>query len=87
MKYLRRRLERLEQHLIGEPILLQMPGGRVEEFPGDPNYVLDLLIRSLNGEQVSGLDLIARSLSSTEPDDAHMVDMARLLHRAIERRI
>jgi hypothetical protein len=31
---LRRRLEVLEQHLTSEPILLLMPGGRIETLPG-----------------------------------------------------
>ena len=82
MKYLRRRLERLEKQLFTEPIVLQMPNGGTERLPGEPNYVLHLMMRCLEGEQMPEMDLIARSISSIEPGGAHMIDMVRLLYDA-----
>jgi hypothetical protein len=87
MKYLRRRLERIEKRLLTEPILLEMPNGSTERLPGDPNFVLNFMMRWLDGEQVPEVDLIARSASSNEPGGAHMVDMVRLLHSATKRQM
>ena len=86
MKNLHRRLERLEKHLISAPIFLQMSDGSTERILGDANYVLDIMMCALNGERVREMELIARSISSDEPNGAHMVDVARLLYHANERR-
>jgi hypothetical protein len=87
MTNLLRRLERLEKRLVSEPILLLMPNGGMERISGDPNYVLDLMMCSLNGEAVSEMQLIARSIGSDEPGGAHMVDVARLLHGATRKQV
>lgn len=70
---------------MSAPILLQMPDGSTERILGDANYVLDLMICTLNGETVPEIELFARSTSSEEPSGAHMVDMARLLYGATKR--
>jgi hypothetical protein len=74
---LRRRLDALEQHLSSEPIVLLMPDGRTETLPG--HDVVGLLGRALDGDRTPEMELIARSVSSTEPDGAHMIDLARAL--------
>jgi hypothetical protein len=87
MKNLLRRLGRLEKRLIRAPILLKMSDGSTETILGDANYVLDLMMCTLNGETVPVIELIAQSISSEEPNNAHMVDMARLLHGATKRQM
>jgi hypothetical protein len=87
MKNLLRRLERLEKRLIREPILLQMSDGSTQSILGDANYLLDLMICTLNGETVPELELIAQSISSDEPNGAHMCDMVRLLYGATKRQM
>jgi hypothetical protein len=79
VKRLLRRIERLERGLGDEPILLLMPDGRTELLPGHNDYLLDLLSRTVRGDRSLDLDLIARSVSSVEPDGAHMVDLMRAL--------
>jgi hypothetical protein len=83
---LRRRLEALEQDLTSEPILLLMPDGRTETLPGHNDYVLNLLGRAVGEDRTPEMDLVARSVSSTEPGGAHMIDLVRaLLNGPIER--
>jgi hypothetical protein len=77
---LRRRLEALERGLCSvEPIVLLMPDGSTETLPGYNDYLLDLLGRALEGDRTPEMDLVARSVSSTEPGDAHMIDLVRAL--------
>jgi hypothetical protein len=77
---LRRRLEALEKGLVSsEPIVLLMPDGRTETLPGRNDYVLGLLSRALGGDRTPEMDLVARSVSSTEPGGAHMIDLVRAL--------
>jgi hypothetical protein len=76
---LRRRLEALEKDLSNEPIVLLMPDGRIETLPGHNDYVLNLLGRAVGGDRTPEMELIARSVSSTEPGGAHMIDLARAL--------
>ena len=74
-----RRLEALEEQLTSEPIVLLMPDGRTEALPGHNDYALNLLWRAIRGERTLGMELIARSRSSTEPGGAHMIDLVRAL--------
>ena len=76
---LRRRLEALEQDLRSEPIALLMPDGRTETLPGHNDYVLNLLSRAVRGDRTPEMELVARSVSSIEPDGAHMIDLVRAL--------
>lgn len=85
MNKLWRRLERLEKHYLNDPILLQMPDRSLKTLNGRPNYLLGLMMRTLGGEQVPEMDLIARSTSAEEPGGAHMVDLARLVYAATRR--
>jgi hypothetical protein len=74
---LRRRLDSLEKELTGsELIVLHMPDGRAETLRCS---VLDLFTRAIRGDRTPEVELIARSISSTEPDGAHMIDLARAL--------
>ena len=75
----RRRLEALEKGLIGEPILLQMPDGRTETLLGHNDYVVNLLGRAVGGDRTPEMELVARSISSTEPGGAHRIDLVRAL--------
>lgn len=73
-----RRLEELEKnHSSGESIILLMPNGRTETLPGEE--AVRLLGAALRNDWMPEMDLIARSVSSTEPDGAHMIDLARAL--------
>ena len=76
---LRRRLEALEKDLSSEPIVLLMPDGRTETLPGHNDYVVDLLGRAVGGDRTPEMELVARSISSTEPGGAHMIDLVRAL--------
>jgi hypothetical protein len=76
---LRRRLAILEQQLTSEPIVLLMPDGRTETLSGSGAAVVDLFARAFRGERTPEIELIARSISSTEPGGAHMIDLARAL--------
>jgi hypothetical protein len=75
---LRRRLAALEKNLSSvEIIVLLMPDGRTETLPG--HDAVGLLGRALDGDRTPEMELIARSVSSTEPDGAHMIDLVRAL--------
>jgi hypothetical protein len=74
---LRRRLAALETQLVSAPILLQMPDGSAVTFPGED--VLGLLAKAVRGDRTPEVELLAQSVSSTEPDGAHLVDLARAI--------
>ena len=76
---LRRRLAALEKDLSSEPIVLLMPDGRTETLPGHNDYVLGLLGTGSRGRPDPEMDLVARSISSTEPGGAHMIDLVRAM--------
>ena len=65
--------------MTGGPIVLPMPDGRSETLPGHNGYVLNLLSRAVRGEQTQEMELVARSISSTKPGGAHMIDLVRAL--------
>jgi hypothetical protein len=72
-----RRLEALEKSKMGgEPIVLCMPDGRSQMLRGGP---LELFSRARDGDRSPEVELIAQSISSTEPDGGHMIDLARAL--------
>ena len=73
----RRRLELLEKRISSEPIILKMPDGRTERICGRGDYLLDLVMRSVRGDRTPELELIAQSISSTEPGGGHMLDLVR----------
>ena len=74
---LRRRLDALERSQMGgEPIVLHMPDGRTETLRCS---VLELFARARDGDRTPEVELIAQSISSTEPDGGHMIDLARAL--------
>jgi hypothetical protein len=77
MKNLRRRLELLEKQTSNEPIVLLMADSRTVTLPS--RDVLGLLGRAVRGERTPEMELIARSISSREPDGAHMIDLVRAL--------
>jgi hypothetical protein len=75
-----RRLAALEKdRSCDELIVLRMPDGRTATLPGHNEYVIDLLGRAVRGDRTPEMDLVARSVSSTEPGDAHMIDLVRAL--------
>ena len=73
----RRRLELLERRVTSEPIILKMADGRTERICGRGDYVLDLFLSSLRGDRTPELELIAQSISSTEPGGGYMLDLTR----------
>ena len=82
-----RRVHKLEKRLAAVPTLLRMPDGSTERLPGDPNRILDLMMVALAGGEAPEMELIAQSISSTEPGGAQMVDIARLLYGATRGRL
>jgi hypothetical protein len=74
---LHRRLKLLERQFTGEPVLLKMPDGRTEKLQGRGDFLLDLVARSMNGDRTPEMELIAQSVSSTEPGGGHLVDVVR----------
>ena len=74
---LRRRIEALERsQLGGEPIILRMSDGRSEILRGN---VLELLSHVVRGDRTPEVELIAQSISSTEPGSGQLIDLARAL--------
>ena len=79
MKLLRR-LEALEKGIISEsPITLLMPDGRTETLRGGGDYLGDLVSRAGYGDREPDVDLLARSVSSTEPGGGRMLELARAI--------
>ena len=79
MKLLRR-IEALEnRHATKLPITLLMPDGRVETLRGGGDYVCDLFSRAVHGGGGPDVDLLARSVSSTEPGGGRMLELARAI--------
>src|ERR1700675_2747907 len=76
-RQLHRRLESLEKRHLRDPIILQMPDGRIVTLPNRSGYLLDLVLRVLNGERTPEMELIAQSTSSIEPGGGHMLDIVR----------
>lgn len=73
-----RRLEALEQGTGSiERIVLLLRDGQTEALPG--HDARRLLGRALRGDRTPEMELVARSVSSTEPDGARMIDLARAL--------
>ena len=73
-----RRLEALEKGIGSiERIVLLMPDGHTETLRG--HNARSLLGRALRDARTPEMELVARSVSSTEPDGAHMIDLARAL--------
>ncbi len=80
MSALSRRVSRLEafekSQRGGELISLRMPDGRTEILS---DSVLELFSRALDGDRSPEVELIAQSVSSTEPGGGQMIDLARAL--------
>jgi hypothetical protein len=75
---LKQRLASLERRLNGnESVVLHMADGRSLRFPSD--FAVGMLGRACRNEQTPEIDLVAQSISSTEPDGAHMIDLARAI--------
>src|ERR1035438_5176131 len=62
---LKQRLNALEREINCEPVVLHMVGGRREILPG--NQACGLLARSICNERTPAIELVAQSISSTEP--------------------
>jgi len=77
---LRRRIELLENRHTSElPITLQMPDGRTETLRGGGDYVADLVSRAVYGDRAPDVELLAHSISSTEPGGGRMLELARAI--------
>jgi hypothetical protein len=79
MRNVHRRLELLEKRLTSEPVILQMPDGRRETLQGRGNFVPGLLARAWRDDRTPETELIAQSVSSTEPGGGHLIDLARAI--------
>lgn len=76
---LKRRLKALEKGLISLPLTLLMPNGNTVTLRGGGEYALDLLACAYRGARTPIIELIAQSVSSTEPGGGHLVDLARAI--------
>lgn len=56
-----------------------MPDGRTETIPSRGEYMLNLFTRACSGERTREMELIAESISATEPGGAHMSELVRVL--------
>jgi hypothetical protein len=76
---LRRRLESLEKRLTSGAIVLQMPDGSQHYLRGRRNYASRMLGWALRGEWTPEMKLIAQSVSSIEPGNGKLVELAMAL--------
>ena len=77
---IRQRIAQLEQKITTDPIVLTMADGTEMPLPlsTDPFKLLGIATKgTANPSQQRQLDLIAQSVSSREPDGAHLVDLLR----------
>jgi len=74
---LKKRLAVLEKHVTDGAALLRMPDGSVVMLPGDS--VVGLPTLACRGERTREIELVAQSVSSTEPGGAQMIDLARAI--------
>ena len=74
---LRRRLEALERESPSGQIVLTTRDGRTLTLRGD--RASDLLAGSIRGPRTPETELVAQSISSTEPGGGHMIDLARAI--------
>jgi hypothetical protein len=74
---LHRRIESLEKQHLRDPIILQMPDGRIVTLPNRGGYLFNLALRVLAGDRTPEMELIAQSTSSFEPGGGHMLDIIR----------
>jgi hypothetical protein len=74
---LKRRLKALERAIVSEPITLKMPDGSTVTLRGAGDCALGLLAKAFRGDLTSDIELVARSISSTEQGGGHLVDLAR----------
>lgn len=80
MRSLSMRLSRLEgRHFSQVPITLLMPDGRTETLRGGGDYLGDLVSRAVYGDRTPDVELLARSVSSTEPGGGRMLELARAI--------
>jgi len=49
------------------------------QLPGHNDYVVGLLARACREERTPDVELVAQSISSTEPGGAHLIDLARAI--------
>ena len=73
---LKRRLKALERDFIIQPIKLKMPDGRTVTLPGGGDHALNLLALACRKDRTPEMELIARSVSSTEPGEGHLIELA-----------
>jgi|ERR1700722_7746182 hypothetical protein len=76
-RQLHRRLESLEKRHLRDPIILQMPDGRIVTLPNRSGYLFGLVLHALRGDPTPEMELIAQSISSFEPGGSHMLDIVR----------
>ena len=74
---LRRRVALLEQQITNESIVLQMSDGSTVRLPS--NAAVGLLAKAIREDRTPEVELVAQSISSTEPDGAHLLDLARAI--------
>ena len=74
---LQRRLEALEQQFTAEPATLTMRDGRTVMLRAD--CIFELLSGACGGERTPAMELLAQSVSSTEPGGGHLLDLARAI--------
>src|SRR5271165_2044118 len=74
---LHRRIESLEKQHLRDPIVLQMPDGRIVTLPIRGGYLFNLVLRVLAGDRTPEMELIAQSTSCFEPGGGHMLDIVR----------
>jgi hypothetical protein len=56
-----------------------MPDGRIVTLPNRGGYLFNLVLRVLAGERTPEMELIAQSISSTEPGGGHMLDLVQAM--------
>lgn len=79
MKYrgYRKRLAALKQKFNTDPVTLYFEDGSTRQIHGRGDFIRRLVEACLRGDKTPEVELIAKSVYSTEPGGSHMLELAR----------
>src|SRR5579871_2680469 len=85
MKNIRRRIERLEDGFIHDPVILIMPDGSIRKISGGGKHLLTLYTAMMSNEftpaEEKEIELIDQCVRAIEPGGGHMIELCKCLLR------